>query len=975
MKVVIVAKTRQGSRACIGGLTFEGQSVRLLAADAAVNTHANQDYQVGEVWDVSGAPAEQIVPPHVENFVVHARRRLGVISDCVALIQRHLPIADGSWQQLYDGLLQPTPTGALFIAARTGVPSFSTTFWRPDQPLTRAEDGKRIRYRYQTSTGACTLVFVGFQEPLETLPAGALLRVSLAHWWRPPQDADMELRCYAQLSGWFLPPPPPPSLDALPAQFPAPALPYVLGPQAPPPGQTDSAVRLAPVPPPPGQPDGSPGSAQEVLKAVFGYDSFRQLQPEIIASVLTGRDALAVMPTGSGKSLCYQLPALLLDGLTVVVSPLISLMQDQVMQLRDLGAPAAFLNSALSYSDYLNVTTQVRSGALKLLYTSPETLLRPETLLLLDKARVRCLAIDEAHCISEWGHDFRPEYRQLLPVRRRFADAVCLALTATATERVRRDIQERLGFQEANAFVASFDRPNLLLTVQPRVGGFGQVISFLQGRREQAGIVYCSTRKEVERLAEFLTTHGWPALPYHAGMDNDTRRHNQEQFSRDRAPLIVATIAFGMGINKSNVRFVVHYNLPKDLESYYQEIGRAGRDGLQADCLLLYNRQDLVFLNRLIEEGAPSERAGRQARLQAMVRYAETQACRRQLLLAYFGEQMEACGFCDTCLSDHDAQALTDVTGAAVNFLDSVRRTGEMFGAGHLIEILRGSRNLRVLARQHERLPTHGAGKEFIQAQWRRLAEAFIRQGLVDQDMTHGGLRLTDAGRAVLDGARVDIPAADLQEPGAGPILLTAPQHDTALFERLRALRRDLAEAADLPPYVVFSDRTLSEMATYYPQSSAALLTIHGVGQRKLATYGAQFLEAIVAYCAPRGLAARGRPPDAPTGAEPRRRWQEVGDAFAAGASLLELMALYGVKQNTIVGHLYTYAGAGGSLDSARVRALSQLPPDLQEQVLTHFQTLGNERLSPVFDALGGAVSYDELHVLRLYNALTRRNP
>ncbi len=953
MKILIVAKTRQGSAACIGGLTFEGRSVRLMAAGTAVNTHVNMEYQVGEVWEVDGAPVAQITPPHVENIVVHTGRRLGVMTDCTPFIERHMPPAAGSWQHLYEGLLQSTASGALYIAEQSGVPPYSTTFWCPNQPLTRADEGKRIRYRYQTPAGVYTLVFVGFQDPLETVPAGALLRISLAHWWRPPQDASVELRCYAQLSGWFLPAPP---VDATEGQ--APPTPYTLISSAPP-------ARTIP----------TAGTPQELLKTVFGYDSFRQLQPEIIANVMAGRDTLAVMPTGSGKSLCYQLPALLLDGLTVVVSPLISLMQDQVMQLRDVGAPAAFINSTLTYADYLAVANQVKTGAIKLLYTSPETLLRPETLVLLDRARVRCLAIDEAHCISEWGHDFRPEYRQLLPVRRRYADAVCIALTATATARVRRDIQDRLGFQEDSAFVASFNRPNLLLTVQPRSGGYAQVASFLQERRDQSGIIYCSTRKEVEQLSRYLTDHQWAALPYHAGMENEVRRYNQEQFSRDRAPIIVATIAFGMGINKSNVRFVVHYNLPKDLESYYQEIGRAGRDGLQADCLLLYSRQDLIVISRFIEEGAPSERAGRQARLQAMARYAEAHTCRRQLLLAYFGEQSKACGFCDVCLTDHSEQAQTDVTGAAVNFLASVQRTGEMFGAAHLIDILRGSRNQRVLGHRHDSLPTHGAGRDFSPAQWRRLVEAFIRQGLVEQDMTHGGLRLTDAGRAALGGASVKVALATLQEPGATPIVLTAAQHDTELYERLRALRRDLAEVADLPPYVVFSDRTLSEMATYYPQSPASLLTMHGVGQRKLASYGAQFLDAIRAYCTSRGLAERPRPPDAPTapaGDEPRRRWQEVGDAFVAGQTLTELAAVYGVKPTTIIANLYNYARAGGRLDSARVRALSNLSTAVQEEVLAQFQMFGIERLSPIFEAFGGAIPYDELHVLRLYAMLNQ---
>jgi ATP-dependent DNA helicase RecQ len=714
MKILIVAKTRQGSGACIGGITFEGQSVRLIAADAAINDRVGLEYQVGEVWEVDAVPAEHVVPPHVENIIVCAKYRLGTASGCDVAIEQRMPPKIGGPELLYDGMTQVAPSGALYIAERTGIPPYSTTFWKPDQPLTRMEDGKRIRYRYPTPEGGRTLVFVGFQEPLELIPAGTLLRVSLAHWWRRPDDAETELRCYVQLSGWFLP---------KDASSPKPAA-HVPGAsekcRARDNGLEAVTVR-APIS------DRARPEAAAILKQVFGYDTFRPLQAEIIDNLLAGRDTLAVMPTGSGKSLCYQLPALLLDGLTVVVSPLISLMQDQVMQLRELELPAAFLNSTVEYTDFRATAERVRAGKIKLLYTSPETLLRPETLVLLDRSAVHCLAIDEAHCISEWGHDFRPEYRQLQPVRERYRDTVCIALTATATERVRRDIQQRLRFRDENAFVASFDRPNLFLEVRPRHNGLAQLLAFLGNHRDQSGIIYCSMREGVDRLAAALSAAGWSVLPYHAGLDGETRRRNQELFSRDRVPIIVATIAFGMGINKSNVRFVAHFNLPKDIESYYQEIGRAGRDGLRADCLLLYSRADMQTIYRFIEEGAPSERAGRHARLQAMSRYAEAATCRRTLLLAYFGEEAAACGFCDNCLAARGEMMQVDVTDAAQKFLGTVQRTREVFGAGHIIDVLRGSPSQRVLRNHHDRLPTYAAGKEHSAAEWRRLAETFIR--------------------------------------------------------------------------------------------------------------------------------------------------------------------------------------------------------------------------------------------------------
>ena len=964
MRVVIVAKTRRGPGACVGGLTQHGQSVRLVAADACRNEHAGLEYDVGEVWEIESAPDPAIVPPHVENIIVRSARRLKHVENLEAIIRRFMPPLEGGPEGLFDGRLQALPSGALYVAQRTGLPSRSTMFWRPDQPLRRDLEGKRIRYRYPTDEGGRTLTFVGFQEPIETIPAGALLRVSLAHWWKP-NDAppEEELRCHVQLSGWFLPDPP--------------SLPLPVG--------TPVPERRWATAQPPAAP--SLDSARQVLKLTFGFSGFLPLQQEIIARILERRDTLVIMPTGGGKSLCYQLPALLLDGLTVVVSPLIALMQDQVSQLHQLAVRAAFLNSTLALGEYTAVARRVRSGEVRILYVAPETLLRPETLLLLEQSRLACFAVDEAHCISEWGHDFRPEYRQLQQVRRRFPQAVCVALTATATPRVREDIRRLLGIEAGGEFVASFNRANLSLAVQPRRDGLGQTLAFLEQHQGQSGIIYCATRKQVDSLAAELHARGWPALPYHAGLADQTRRRNQDQFIRDDATIMVATVAFGMGINKSNVRFVLHYNLPGDIESYYQEIGRSGRDGLPADCLLLHSRADALTIRRFIDEGAASERPGRQARLEAMIRYAETAGCRRVPLLAYFGEKLalgrkppcpptqagEAvaqCGQCDNCRSGERAADLTDATDAARMFLTCVQRTGECFGPAHIIGVLRGSKSQRVRDRRHDRLPVYGSGRELAADEWRELARQFLEQGLVEQDFQFGGLRLTDKGRTALRGERVFVRRRPA--PEAGALAERAPKgHNPELFEALRRKRRELADLAGVPAYMIFSDRALMEMAAHLPNTPAQFLAINGVGEAKLANYGETFLQVIREHCAQRAIV--GPPGKHETPAETtawltaRRRFEEVGAAFAAGQSLDALAAHYGVRRSTIVNHLQRYRDAGNRLDAARVLQCSILSPSDRERVLAAFRALGHERLAPVYEALGGRVSYEELHLLRLY--------
>ncbi|MFO7541099.1 MAG: DNA helicase RecQ [Chloroflexota bacterium] len=961
MKVVIVAKTRMGHGACVGAVTFDGRSLRLYPPDQEKNERFNQEYEVGTVWELTRyeLPAA-LIPPHIETIIVHDKRPLPAIADLTAFIEQQMPPKAGDFSVLFDGLTEATPAGALFVAERNGIPPYSTLFWRPDQPLTRDDEGKRIRYRYPTADGGRTLTFVGYQEPLPELPAGTLLRVSMSQWWRPAERPQAELRCYLQLSGWILPDD---GLDEWGIDA-AERWSEPERPSAPPPLPTLTV-----------SPHTSP---RQLLKQVFGYSSFREMQPEIIENVLAKRDTLAIMPTGSGKSLCYQLPALLFSGLTVVVSPLISLMEDQVQQLREVGITAVSLNSSLHYEEYNYTLNQIRAGAVKLLYVAPETLLRPETLLLLEQVGVDCLTIDESHCISEWGHDFRPEYRQLVQVRQRLSDAVCLAVTATATERVQVEIKESLAIDDGATFIASFDRENLNLRVEPKTDALAQTMAFLNDHRGEAGIVYCATRRQVDELTAHLQQHGWPVLPYHAGLDDQARQRNQRRFTYEEGQIVVATIAFGMGINKSNVRFILHYDLPKNLESYYQQIGRAGRDGLPADCLLLFNYNDVQTINYFIRQQAETQQIGARLRLEALLGFAESSQCRRQPLLAYFGETYEGdtCDMCDNCLRDE--AELEDLTIPAQKFLSCVKRTGEIFGMSHVIDVLRGSRSKKVLQKGHDRLSTYNIGGEFSKKEWQYLARQFIQQGLLRQDMDHGSLKLTRQAYAVFKGQTVlglrpDQPAAASGRPAA-------PDHDRALFEQLRAKRTELAQANGVPPYIIFSDRSLVEMATYFPQTEQSLGAIYGVGEAKLVNYADHFLPLIQAYCQANDLAERPslgssggaiRPSTTPGG---KQRWEEVAAAYNAGHSLAELSDLFGVKERTIWSNLWKAAQANCPLRPEGFLQASQLSTADQQKVIAAFAECGTDFLRPVYEMLHEAISYDELHLLRLYVAAEQIN-
>jgi ATP-dependent DNA helicase RecQ len=597
---------------------------------------------------------------------------------------------------------------------------------------------------------------------------------------------------------------------------------------------------------------------ESILKTTFGFDAFRGCQQTIIETLARGADALVLMPTGGGKSLCYQIPALLRQGFGVVVSPLIALMADQVAALRQIGVAAAYLNSSLSPAEQHAVEQQLLAGELDLVYIAPERLMQPRCLDLLGRCKIALFAIDEAHCVSQWGHDFRPEYLQLAALAERFTDIPRIALTATADMPTRREIVERLRLHDAQQFIHSFDRPNICYRVAERGGGRAQLLRFISGEhRSEAGIVYCLSRNKVEQTAAWLCEQGITALPYHAGLDHATRAAHQQRFAREDGLVIVATVAFGMGIDKPDVRFVVHLDLPASIEGYYQETGRAGRDGQPADAWMLYGLGDVVQRRRMIEQSESNEARKRVERhkLDAMLAYCEISTCRRAHLLRYFGEQPQAaCGNCDTCLTPPETW---DATEVARKLLSAVYRTGQRFGAQYLIDHLRGESNERAAQFSHTQLSTFGIGGELSGKQWRSLIRQLVAHSYLDVDLDgYGGLRLGERARPLLRGEqalhlRRDRKPQRLNDRTKRHADI-APK-DTRLWEALRELRRQLATAQGVPGYVIFHDTTLLEMVARRPASDAEFLALNGVGQKKLEAYGAPFMQAIAAHGA--GLA------------------------------------------------------------------------------------------------------------------------
>ena len=712
-----------------------------------------------------------------------------------------------------------------------------------------------------------------------------------------------------------------------------------------------------------------PLSLEQALKHFFGYNSFRPGQREIVEAALEQRDMMIVMPTGGGKSLCFQLPALLKPGLSVVVSPLIALMQDQVEALLDNGIGATFLNSTLSAQEVRSRETAILEGKIKLLYVAPERLLGERFLPFLDRVaeqlKISAFAIDEAHCVSEWGHDFRPEYRQMEQVRDRYPDIPIMALTATATERVRQDIIQQLTLRNPYIHVASFNRPNLYYEVRPKTKhSFAEVLQIIQ-KKGGSGIIYCLSRKKVEEVAYKLQQSGIEALPYHAGMNDVDRSTNQTRFIRDDVQIMVATIAFGMGINKPDVRFVIHYDLPKNLEGYYQESGRAGRDNEPAHCSLFFGYGDVKIIEYIIDQ-KPDEQEQRIAKqqLRRVINYAESTDCRRTIQLSYFGDSFPGnCGHCDNCCSQKPVE---DWTLEAMKFLSGVARCREKFGMNHIIDVLRGSKNQKVLQYQHDQLSTYGIGKDRSADDWKMLARSLLHQGLLDE-RTDGFpiLKLNEKSWEVMKRQRTVEIAVEPKREVQGKNRSLAVEVES-LFAILRTLRKQIADEQFVPPYVVFPDKSLRDMAEKRPQNLREFEDVYGVGSNKRDKYGQVFLEAIRTFCQEQGLPTGAAPspvvnlPTVPN--MPSYSQMQTWELHRKGLTVEGIADARGMSPTTITGHLVELIEMEREVD---INLLVE--PERQQPIVQAIQIIGDDRLKPIYEFLQSSYTFEEIKLVRAW--------
>ena len=722
---------------------------------------------------------------------------------------------------------------------------------------------------------------------------------------------------------------------------------------------------------------------EQALKQYFGYDTFLPGQQHVINLVLAGRDALVLMPTGGGKSLTYQLPALLLPGVTVVISPLISLMQDQVDRLQANGIAASFINSSLSQQERYRRERVLVNGELKLVYVAPERALQESFLMLLDEVDalegLSLLAVDEAHCVSEWGHDFRPEYRQLWRLRTRYEHTPMLALTATATERVREDILTQLKLHDPHVHIASFNRPNLSYEVrQKQQGSYREIVQFLREHPDASVIIYCLSRNNVDTLCTTLKREGINALPYHAGLSNEDRSENQARFIRDDVPVLVATIAFGMGIAKPDVRAVIHYDLPRSLEGYYQESGRAGRDGLPADCILFFNAGDRVRLEFTIAARASEqEQLIARQQLQQVVSYCEGLVCRRKVLLAYFGETFPDtnCGKCDVCVRQVEVE---DRTIDAQKFLSCVARTRERFGMRHIIDVLRGANTQKIRSFEHDQLSTYGIGRNLSVEEWQHIGRSLVQQGLVSELQDgYPILRLNALSKEILRKQRaVEIPVfaskkqvAVVRSEKEQPLLPTMDAETAGLFHALRLLRKAIADELGVAPYIVFTDVSLHAMAIQRPQSERHFALLPGVGKRKLEAYFAAFTQVIRDYCTQHHLEMEKVPPEEE---QPQRSStvQSVSSGpptrqvtlalFEEGLSIEEIAKERNLKTSTIASHLAELIEAGEQIDVDRL-----LSPERYQTIVAAIEQVEENALKPVKELLGENYSYEDIRIAR----------
>lgn len=692
--------------------------------------------------------------------------------------------------------------------------------------------------------------------------------------------------------------------------------------------------------------------AYDILKNTYGYHDFRLNQHDIVQSVLQGSDVLALMPTGGGKSLCYQIPALVRDGVGVVVSPLIALMQDQVDALQQLGVSAAFLNSTLDFQTVQQTEQALLQGEIKLLYIAPERLCSERILQLLDQLNLSLFAIDEAHCVSQWGHDFRPEYQQLSFLAQRYPNIPRIALTATADKRTRQEIIEQLQLQNAAIYINSFDRPNIHYQIQEGQNAKQQLWSFLTTHHpEDAGIVYCLSRKKVEAIAEWLQQQGRNALPYHAGLSAEVRQQHQARFLRDEGVIIVATIAFGMGIDKPDVRFVAHLNLPKSIEAYYQETGRAGRDGQAANAWMAYGLQDVITLRQMMSDSNASEQQKRieHHKLEAMLGLCELTTCRRQALLTYFDETTSACGHCDNCLQVPETW---DATVAAQKALSCVYRTGQSFGVNYVVDVLVGKTNERIQQRKHDQLSTFGIGEELSQVEWRTIFRQLIALGYLNVDLEgYGTLSLSKKARPLLRGeVNLQLRKVVKVEKAKSKADKTATVRfvDQALWEELRALRLELAQEQGVPPYVIFHDAVLKEMLTKRPTSLAEMGALNGIGDKKLAQYGQGFLALIQEH--PRNELLNNNLSNTVN---------ETLELFSRGATVEHIARSRDIKEPTVYSHL-AQAIQLGLIELLDVVDLSQKEVDYIQQTI-EYSDEPEPRLRDIYEALEGEYDYSIL--------------